>query len=95
METLSILRKDIKQVEVTDELINRNKEYQKLCEIYDSYSELIDKLSLIKGQEKEVKKLNEMQNVIGKKAYELCHKTNEEQYFMKLAKATMAIKAVS
>lgn len=94
------LSREIKGIEITDELIVQNKRYQKLAVIYDKYEELIEAIRITEGlasyqSDAQIKALVKMQGVVEKEMSLIYEGTQKGIYLNRMMKSAMYLKALS
>lgn len=93
------LERDIRGIDINDDLIARNKEYQKLDAIYEKYEELLDLIRHTTGIEswednEHTKALNKLQRKVLKQMEDITEKVNHDLLFVRLGKCAMIQKSL-
>lgn len=93
------LEREIKGIEITDELIALNKEYSKLDRVYKKYEELIDTIKEVENipfynDNDQTKILTKQQNAISKRMDIISEQIQKDLLFIRMGKAAMFIKAL-
>lgn len=93
------LEREIRGIDITDELITLNKEYGKLANLYQKYEELIDAIKQAENisfldDNKETKILTKQQNIISKRMDEISETIQKDLLFIRMGKAAMFLKAL-
>jgi hypothetical protein len=91
---------DLLRLEATDELIAKQKKYVLLGELYDKYESVIDFLGTLRpeplfpGVEKELKRLEKLNDSISKEMWELSRTSQEQAGLQRMVKATFMLRAM-
>ena len=93
------IERDVRGIDITDELISLNKEYKKLDILYNKYEELIDTVREMNSvpfynDNEETKALYKLQKKIAKRMEDITEKVQKDLLFIRLGKCAMIQKAL-